>query len=165
MSDVVVWSGWVGGLAVGLYLLFQWVMSGHALGASTGFGNLCAMVSKQPFFKRPPYDEPTNWRLWFTLGIPAGGAIALLSSPGATWEPTMAMGRYDAVLPSAMWAKGGVLTFGGVLIGYGSRAAGGWTSGHSIAGLAMLNPPSLVASIGFFVGGIVIVQALFGLVG
>ena len=165
MTEVIVWSGWVGGLAVGVYLLFQLALSGRVLGVSTGFGNICALASDRPFFRQKPYDEPTNWRLWFTLGIPLGGVVALWTSPGATWEPTFAMGLYDTVLPSAPWAKAVVLVIGGIFIGYGSRAAGGCTSGHSISGLAMLNPPSLVASLGFFAGGIVAVQVLFRLVG
>jgi uncharacterized membrane protein YedE/YeeE len=47
------------------------------------------------------------------------------------------------------------------LIGFGARMAGGCQSGHSINGLSVLNPPSLLASAGFFVGGIVAVQILF----
>jgi len=69
------------------------------------------------------------------------------------------------VLPASVPLRGLVLVAGGVMIGYGSRLAGGCTSGHSITGLSLLNPPSLVASAGFFAGGIVAVQALFGLFG
>ena len=38
---------------------------------------------------------------------------------------------------------------GGFLIGFGTRWAGGCTSGHAISGLANLQLPSLVAVIGF----------------
>lgn len=165
MNEVIVWSGWVGGIAVGLYMLLQYWVSGNALGASTGYGNVCALGSKHPFFSTGQFVEPTNWRLWFTLGIPLGGLIALLSS-GASFAPSFAMGdMYDQVLPSALWAKALVLTSGGVAIGYGSRLAGGCTSGHSITGLSLLNPPSLLASAGFFVGGIAVVQLLFAVGG
>jgi uncharacterized membrane protein YedE/YeeE len=67
------------------------------------------------------------------------------------------------VLPEALWAKALVLVAGGFAIGYGSRAAGGCTSGHSISGVSMLNPPSVVASAGFLIGGIAAVQVLFRL--
>lgn len=162
MTQVVVWSGWVGGLAIGAYTLLQLVLSGRALGVSTGFGNVCSLVSKSPFFHKGEFSDPTNWRLWFIIGLPLGGLIAVMTSPGATWSPSFHMGAlYESVLPSALWAKGLVLMVGGVAIGYGSRMAGGCTSGHSIFGLALLNPPSIVASIGFFVGGIAVVQLLF----
>ena len=44
---------------------------------------------------------------------------------------------------------------GGFLIGFGARYAGGCTSGHAISGLADLQLPSLVAVIGFFIGGLI----------
>jgi uncharacterized membrane protein YedE/YeeE len=44
---------------------------------------------------------------------------------------------------------------GGFLVGFGSRYADGCTSGHAIMGLSLLSPASLVAVIGFFVGGII----------
>jgi uncharacterized membrane protein YedE/YeeE len=163
MTEVIVWSGWVGGLAVGLYLVIQWILSGRALGVSTGFGNLCSCFSRAGFFHRGEYATPDNWRLWFLLGLPLGGLIAALTSPGEIVASFSLGEMYDRVLPDALWARGFVLLLGGSMIGYGARAAGGCTSGHSIAGLSMLNPPSVLASAGFFAGGIVMVQILFRL--
>lgn len=166
MGQVIVWSGWLGGVAVGLYTLLQFAVSGKALGASTGFGNVCGLVTRREFFHTGVYGEDGAWRLWFTLGIPLGGLIALLTSPGASLHASFDMGAmYERVLPSALHVRGPVLVLGGVLIGYGARLAGGCTSGHSIAGLSLLNPPSLVASAGFFAGGILVVQVLFRVVG
>lgn len=163
MTEVIVWSGWIGGLAVGAYALSQWILTGHALGASTGYGNVCSYISKATFFHQGDYENANNWRLWFLLGIPLGGLLAALTSPGQL-VPSFSMGAmYDRVLPQALWAKGLVLTLGGIAIGYGSRAAGGCTSGHSISGISMLNPPSVLASAGFLIGGTVMVQALFRL--
>jgi hypothetical protein len=48
MTEVIVWSGWVGGLAAGAYALFQFALSGKHLGVSTGFGNICSYISKLP---------------------------------------------------------------------------------------------------------------------
>ena len=45
---------------------------------------------------------------------------------------------------------------GGFLVGFGTRYAGGCTSGHSIFGLATLQWPSLVATIGFMAGGFLV---------
>ena len=163
MTQVIVWSGWIGGMAVGLYTLFQWIVSGHALGVSTGFGNICSRFSRANFFHQGEYATANNWRLWFLIGLPLGGFIAALTSPGEI-VASFSLGKmYDSVMPQALWAKGIVLTFGGALIGYGSRSAGGCTSGHSIAGMSMLNPPSVFASAGFFAGGIIAIQTLFRL--
>ncbi len=162
MTEVIVWSGWVGGLAVGLYALFQFIVSGKHLGVSTGFGNACSYFSKLSFFHKGDYENPNNWRLWFLIGLPLGGLLAALTSPGEITLSFSLGAMYDQVLPQALWAKGLVLLVGGVMIGYGSRLAGGCTSGHAIAGLSLLNWPSLLAAAGFFVGGIVAVQLLFG---
>ncbi len=48
-----------------------------------------------------------------------------------------------------------IIVGGGFLIGFGSRYAGGCTSGHAISGIADLQLPSLVATIFFFVGGMI----------
>jgi len=47
-----------------------------------------------------------------------------------------------------------LLVGGGFLIGFGTRYAGGCTSGHAISGLSNLQLPSLIAVIGFFIGGL-----------
>ena len=49
-----------------------------------------------------------------------------------------------------------VLLVGGILIGFGARYAGGCTSGHAISGLSNLQLPSLIAVIGFFIGGLLV---------
>lgn len=161
MTEVIVWSGWLGGLAIGLYALSQFLLTGKLLGVSTAYGNVCSFISKAPFFHRGAYEQPNNWRLWFILGIPLGGFIAALSSPGSIFLSLSLGTLYDTVFPQAVWAKALLLIAGGMMIGFGARMAGGCTSGHSIAGMSLLNPPSILASIGFFIGGIAVVQVLF----
>lgn len=53
---------------------------------------------------------------------------------------------------------------GGVLVGFGSRWAGGCTSGHAISGLAAGEWPSLIAVLGFFVGGLLMTHALLPMI-
>ena len=50
----------------------------------------------------------------------------------------------------------GMLIIGGFFVGFGTRYAGGCTSGHAITGLSNLQLPSLIAVIGFFIGGLFI---------
>jgi uncharacterized protein len=165
MTQVLVWSGWTGGVAIGLYMLVQLIVTGKPLGASTAYGNLCGLVTRG-FFREGEYGTSGGWRLWFLLGLPLGGLLAALTSPASTWTASFDMGAlYERVLPDALWAKGLWLVVGGFCIGYGARLAGGCNSGHSIMGMSLLNPPSFVASAGFFVGGIIAVQAMFRLLG
>lgn len=165
MSDLIVWPGWVGGMAIGLYLLAQHWISNRPLGCSLSYGSMCAFVSNIPYFRSGEFVSRNTWRLWFLLGLPLGGLVARLTS-GADWELQWSMGRYyDAVLPQPLWAKALVLAIGGALMGYGARLAGGCTSGHAVAGVALLNPPSLLAAALFFASGTATVQILFRILG
>jgi uncharacterized membrane protein YedE/YeeE len=69
----------------------------------------------------------------------------------------------DALLAPTFHLSKGVLLLlvGGVLIGFGTRYAGGCTSGHAISGLSNLQIPSLKAVIGFFIGGLIMSYFLF----
>ena len=53
-----------------------------------------------------------------------------------------------------------IIIGGGFLIGFGARYAGGCTSGHAISGIANMQLPSLIAVIGFFVGGLIMTWLL-----
>lgn len=165
MTEVIVWSGWAGGIGIGLYAVFQLLISGKLLGVSTAYGNVCSYISKAAFFRQGEYSDRANWRLWFIIGLPLGGLIAALTSPGAITAGFDLGILYESVMPDALWMKGLVLFTGGIMIGYGSRLAGGCPSGHSIAGMSLLNPPSILASAGFFIGGILMVQSMFYFLG
>jgi uncharacterized membrane protein YedE/YeeE len=165
MTGLVVWPGWIAGALIGGYLALQYVLTGKALGCSSGYGNLCGLVTRTPYFRRGEFGRADDWRLWFAVGLPLGGLIAALSS-GVVPAPSFDMGpMYEAMLPAAGSSRALFLVGGGMLIGLGARMAGGCQSGHTINGLALLNPPSLLASVGFFAGGLVAVQVLFRLAG
>lgn len=84
------------------------------------------------------------------LGIPFDGQL----NPGAIFS-----------VESATTIKGFLLLLtGGILIGFGTRYAGGCTSGHAISGLSDLQIPSLIAVIGFFIGGLFMTHVLFPLI-
>ncbi len=163
MSDSIFWPGWLGGLAIGLFALTQFWLSNRQLGVSQGYSHLCGLVSRTGAFARGDQKTADNGLLWFLFGLPLGGLIAALTAHGANGVTfTFAMGEmYDSVLPQIFWLKALVLILGGVLMGVGSRLAGGCTSGHVISGCALLNPPSLLAGALFFGGGLATVQLLF----
>ena len=164
MTQVTVWEGWVGGIAIGIYAVAQVLVSGKLLGVSTGYGNLCSFTSRLPYFNNGNHSTANNWRLWFLIGLPLGGLLASLTSPSSLVFSFSLGEIYNRMLPNSLWLKGLLLTLGGILIGYGARLAGGCTSGHTITGVSLLNWPSLLASAGFFLGGIVMVQVMFQLI-
>ena len=109
MHPDAIWPGLVGGLAIGLFSLFQLRLTGRALGCSTGYGNLCSFVSRTQFFHTGTYADRFNWRLWFTLGLPAGGLLAVLLH-GDGFVPSVDLGPlYESVMPAAGWARALVL--------------------------------------------------------
>jgi uncharacterized membrane protein YedE/YeeE len=104
--------------------------------------------------------------MFFVLGILIGGVIAFsfLSNPDPIIDPNLrtelasyGITNIDGMLPEQIFLgkfltlKGFIIVVGGFLIGFGSRYAGGCTSGHSISGMANLQWPSLVATCCFFI--------------
>ena len=57
-----------------------------------------------------------------------------------------------------------ILALGGLMVGFGARYAGGCTSGHAISGISNLQPASLLAVVGFFIGGLLMTHVLFPLI-
>ncbi|MFE7763350.1 YeeE/YedE family protein [Streptomyces sp. NPDC057438] len=83
------------------------------------------------------------------VSIFVGGLIAAVSSGRFHLRFDMGAGYRDVVTgnPVAMVA---LLFVGGVLVGFGTRLAGGCSSGHGLNGCGRLRPVSLVATATFF---------------
>lgn len=147
------WPWWFSGVLVGLTVPLLFLLAGKAFGISTSFqeiGALCASCNLD-------YLKTHKWRsgIWtvvFVLGIAVGSFIAVHFLSDKPVE----------FLPESYVSAGGAirLLIGGVLIGFGTRYAGGCTSGHAITGISNLNWPSLVATIFFFVGGLAVTWGL-----
>lgn len=168
------WPWYVSGFLIAAIMLTLNYF-GKVFGMSSNLRTLCTIAGADKcadFFK---FDWKTqSWNLLVLLGAMIGGYVAVhfMSDPSnvslnpQTVEQLAKMG-IDApegkLLPTALFGNDvftspkiiGILLIGGVLIGFGSRYAGGCTSGHAIAGMSNLQKQSLKAVIGFFVGGLV----------
>ncbi|WP_317235161.1 YeeE/YedE family protein [Niabella ginsengisoli] len=81
---------------------------------------------------------------------------------------------YDTqhLLPKEIFSWDGLLSLrgflllvaGGFLVGFGTRYAGGCTSGHAIMGLSNLQWPSLIATICFMIGGFVMANLILPII-
>ena len=58
-----------------------------------------------------------------------------------------------------------MLFVAGLLVGVGTRYAGGCTSGHGVCGISRLSPRSLVATVAFMATGIATVYVVRHLIG
>ena len=177
------WPWYVAGPLIGLVVPVLLLFGGKAFGLSANLRHACAAVPTPSRFKPGflQYDWRTLglWNMVFALGIAFGGLVGvqMLSSPEAaialspdTVEALRSLGLSDfsGLVPaeliswSALMSPVGLVTIvgGGFLVGFGARWAGGCTSGHAISGLADLQVPSLVAVVGFFIGGLFVTHLL-----
>ena len=148
------WPWWLSGILIGLTVPLLYILSGQAFGISSSLrhmGAMCSPNSKLDYLKAHNWRSQT-WNLVFIGGIVFGSFIAVnyFSS-----EPI-------DFLPASFYSVDGAvrLLLGGVLIGFGTRYAGGCTSGHAITGISNLNWPSMVATAFFFVGGLIVTWGL-----
>ncbi len=165
---------YIAGPLIGLTLPLLLIIGNKTFGISTSFQHMCAAVlpKKFPYFN---YDwwKQGKWQLQLSLGILLGGVLAaffipedyvidLSTSTIATLQGN-GISNFNGFVPVEVfnWENLAslpgffILVVGGFLIGFGTRYAGGCTSGHAITGLATLQKASLIAVIGFFVGGII----------
>ena len=145
--------------AVTLTLLF---LANRRLGISTGFEDVCSLVLRQPYFRRSGIRSGREWRLPFLAGLVLGGFLSAMLGGG--WAPTLALGMFDQMIGLGRAGKLAWMFTGGLFIGFGTRLAGGCTSGHGIFGLSNLELPSLVATLSFMAGGIATTQLLYRVV-
>ncbi len=145
--------------AVTLALLF---VANRRLGVSTGLEDVCSLVLRQPYFRRDGLHSGRAWRLPLLAGLVLGGALSAVLGGG--WAPTWALGMFDSVIGFGPAGKLLWMFAGGLCIGFGTRLAGGCTSGHGIFGLSNLELPSVVSTISYMAGGIVMTHVLYRIV-
>jgi uncharacterized membrane protein YedE/YeeE len=177
------WPWYISGFIIGLIMLSLTYFGKH-FGMSSNLESLCSMSGlgkKIPYFN---FDWKTNkWNLLVVLGAMIGGFVAVhfmsdpmnvsinsktiqqlaalgIDAPNGKLAPDVLFGNQIFDSPKSMF----ILIIGGILIGFGTRYAGGCTSGHAISGLSNLQLPSLIAVIGFFIGGLVMVHLILPLI-
>ena len=168
------WPWYVAGPLIGLMVPVLLIIGNKSFGISSSLRHICAacLPSKIPFFNYEWKNE--TWNLFLVAGILLGGIIAgqwltspepvQVSSQLASELSAYGISNYNNLVPAELFnwpalltARGLILMVGGgFLVGFGTRYAGGCTSGHSIMGLSTLQLPSLVATICFMGGGFIV---------
>ncbi|MEX2565209.1 MAG: YeeE/YedE thiosulfate transporter family protein [Cyclobacteriaceae bacterium] len=172
------WPWYVAGPLIGLTVPVLLVLGNKSFGISSSFRHACAacLPAGIPFFQ---YDwKKEAWNIFFVLGIFLGGVITLffLSNPDAiviaesTQNDLAKLGISDfrSLLPADIFQWENLFTLkglfffviGGFLVGFGTRYAGGCTSGHAIMGISNLQWPSMVATLFFMLGGFVMTHLI-----
>jgi uncharacterized membrane protein YedE/YeeE len=178
------WPWYISGPLIGLIVPILLLLGGKPFGLSANLRHMCAatLPAGLPFFKYN-WRRDGGWNLLFAAGIVIGGFVAAqwlmpdgytVDISDATRADLRSLGLSDltGVVPAELFGMDAIFTarglvtlvVGGFLVGFGARWAGGCTSGHAISGLAALQLPSLVAVIGFFAGGLLMVHVILPLV-
>jgi len=169
------WPWYVGGPLIAISLLLYFYF-GKNFGASTNFETLCTMAGAgkiSDYFKKDWKER--DFALLFVIGLIIGGfisAIYLIPNQTVDLNPRTAQELTELgflnvgnhYFPDEIFGKSAYSSVKGFLIGFGTRYAGGCTSGHAITGLSSLQLPSLLAVIGFFIGGIIATWYLIPLI-
>nr|WP_281163592.1 YeeE/YedE thiosulfate transporter family protein [Psychroflexus tropicus] len=176
------WPWYVSGPLIAL-VMFVLLFVGKQFGMSSNLRTACSIGGAgkvSDFFK---FDwKKERWNLIVVLGAIIGGFISAnylssntvdinpevesklesygITSSGEAYLPTEIFGPDSLNDPKIL----AVLIIGGFLVGFGARYAGGCTSGHAISGLSNLQLPSLIAVVGFFIGGLVMINFLYPLI-
>ncbi len=176
------WPWFVSGPLIATVLLLL-LFFGKTFGMSSNLRTLCAISGAgkhAAFFK---FDwRAQKWNLTVVIGAIIGGFIAtkflsdgsIIELNPETVSDLAAMNFTqvgETLLPNELYGWEAVLSLKGMLIlivagflvGFGTRYAGGCTSGHAITGLSNLQLPSLIAVIGFFIGGLVMTHFILPL--
>jgi uncharacterized membrane protein YedE/YeeE len=172
------WAWYVAGPLIGLTVPALLLLGDKKFGISANFRHACAMTPNNVSFFQYNWRKE-SWNLLFALGIVLGGLVGStllnngeplqIATQTATALESLGITVDGELVPQQIFANFSVgniaiLLIGGLLVGFGARYAGGCTSGHAISGLSDLQLPSLVAVIGFFIGGLVMTYLLFPLI-
>ena len=162
------WSPYAAGIGIGILSWLTFLLSDKTIGCSTAFSRIGGMLERwlrgkkmpdRPYFRK--FTPTVTWDTMLVLGVLIGAlASALLSgSFELTWVP----GVWEATFGNTPVARVIVTFIGGILMGVGSRWAGGCTSGHGISGTLQLTVSGWLAAICFFAGGIATAMLMFRL--
>lgn len=177
------WPWYVAGPLIAL-TMFVLLFAGKQFGMSSNLRTMCSIGGAGKFSSFFKFDwKAERWNLLVVIGAVIGGFISAqyLSDNTVQINPEIAQqlsedyninSAGEAYLPPELFASQQlsdpfvltILILGGFMVGFGARYAGGCTSGHAISGLSNLQLPSLIAVIGFFIGGLVMVHLLFPLI-
>jgi uncharacterized membrane protein YedE/YeeE len=166
------WPWYTSGAAIA-FIMVLLLYFGKSFGVSSNLKTLCTIAGAGKRVKFFDFDWNTQiWNLLFIFGAVLGGLLAAtilknehsMQLSNATVADLKTIGvSFDGNLnPSQLFGLEAILSLkgililliGGILVGFGARYAGGCTSGHAISGLTNMQVPSLIAVIGFFIGGL-----------
>jgi uncharacterized protein len=177
------WHWSISGLLIALIMLVLNYF-GKVFGMSSNLRSLCTIAGADKHVSFFKFDwKSQQWNLVVVFGAMIGGFVAVhfmsdlsnvninpetiaqlskigIDAPNGRLLPNLLFGNQALQSPKMI----AILIIGGIFIGFGSRYAGGCTSGHAIAGMSNLQKQSLKAVVGFFIGGLIMAHFILPLI-
>ncbi len=164
-------------------IMFTLLYFGKSFGFSSNLRTICAAAGGGKYARFFEFNwKAQTWNLIFLVGAGLGGFLTkkflssdepvsisdktISSIAGLGFAPPVSLQPAELFgMDAAFTLKGFVLlALAGIMIGFGSRYAGGCTSGHAISGISNLQVPSMIAVVGFFIGGLIMTHLLMPLI-
>ena len=164
------WSPYAAGIGIGILSWFTFFLSDKALGCSTAFARTSGMIARlfrgdkvlqNPYYRK--FAPVVDWEWMLVVGIVLGAYLSARLS--GTFELRWLPDLWIRTFGEGVWLRVGVAFVGGVFMGFGSRWAGGCTSGHGISGTMQLSVSSWITVVFFFLGGIGAAMVLYRVIG
>lgn len=184
MTDFIMnpWPWWFSGIIIAT-VMFALLYFGKSFGFSSNLRTLCAVAGAGKNVSFFQFNWKTQvWNLVFLIGAIIGGYVAseflsnestfVLAESTMTDLGELGFSEPQGIQPTELFSIAAlsdfknilILVIGGILVGFGSRYAGGCTSGHAISGISDLQVPSMIAVVGFFIGGLLMTHVFFPLI-
>lgn len=150
------------GAGIGAITLLLLFLANHRLGVSSGLEDVCSLALRFPYLLREEILGGRTWRLPFVLGLFVGGLVSGVLAHG--FRTTWALGPFDAAFGWGSTGKVVWMFVGGLLIGFGTRMAGGCTAGHGIFGVSNFERASWISTATFLLTGIATTAVVYGVI-
>jgi uncharacterized membrane protein YedE/YeeE len=153
MKEPLAW--YIAGPLIGLVVPILLILKEKQFGISSNYRFILSKFTKKPAYFN--YNNSTDgWQFSFAIGLVIVGIFYQLS--GYDINGIAKLNKIDTYIATTEfynlknWA---IFFFGGILIGFGARWSNGCTAGHCIMGMSQLSKTSFIATIAFFIGGLI----------
>ena len=167
------WPWWAGAIGLAATSLGYYRANGRTFGVSSSWERLLnwgderrtesfeaqfqSTVTEAPL--DGPHPQTVATQAVFVIMALVGGFLAATFRGAFEFRADMGQAFSDVVVDGPwMWP---VLFVGGVMVGFGTRMAGGCSSGHGLNGFGRLEPASILATITFFGTAVVVSMLLW----
>jgi uncharacterized protein len=134
------WSPYLVGAGIGILSWIAFAVFGDPLGVTTAYSRVASLfaipvigsdaVAQNSYWKNMPLKW--DYGVWFIVGIPLGAFLSAVLS--GTWRLELVPEVWQERFGPSVIKRFIAAFFGGIVIMYGARLAGGCTSGHGISG-------------------------------